>query len=252
MTRYAFYGRVLPEVRRVSLPEPYQVVFDDPERIQALMEISIQDGEIEIICTTQSEDATDIEDAAVRSFDVCAGLVDILAFGRAEALSVQIDKGEWDGVIRPLVLSHKKIERIGSEWAAPAGFDIAASFVMKDVELRLALRDLVSSLSTLNYSAIAAGRAVEAIRHRIAPAAASEGEAWAMLREHLRLERSYLQPLTDASRKPRHGQRAISNEERHIQHDITVRAWTVMHRYLRYLKRGLAEPLPEAEYPYLT
>lgn len=252
MTRYTFYGRVLPEVRRVSLPEPYGVVFNDPDRLQAVMEISIQDGKVEIVCATKSEDASDVKEAVVRSCEVCSGLVDILAFGRAEALSVQIDKGEWDGVLRPLVLSHKRIEHIGSEWADPAGFDIAASLVMNDLELRMALRDLISSLSTLNYSAIAASRAVEAIRNRIAPGAASDAEAWATLRGQLRLDLSYLKPVTDASRNPRHGKRAIPNDERHIQHDVTVRAWTVMHRYLKYLQLGGVAALPADKYDYLT
>jgi len=64
----------------------------------------------------------------------------------------------------------------------------------------------------------------------------------------LNLDAAYLKLITDQSVGPRHGdhQYVLGTMTR----EIATRSWTVMNRFLEYLKRGRAA-LPPDEFPLL-
>ncbi len=88
------------------------------------------------------------------------------------------------------------------------------------------------------------------MRHLIAPDVNSVPAQWAVLREKLNLDRAYLDMVMDASTDPRHGKRAHTTGD--VQLEVTHRAWTVMDRFIAFLRRGGADALPLSEFPMLT
>jgi hypothetical protein len=69
------------------------------------------------------------------------------------------------------------------------------------------------------------------------------------MRENLRVDRSYLQLITDQSKAPRHGD--VQAIEALVTEEVAKRCWTIMNRYFEFKKRG-GSPLPLSEYPLLT
>ena len=121
--------------------------------------------------------------------------------------------------------------------------------VTGNLNLQLAIHDLIQSLNTLNYSNVAAARSMKSLRHIIAPPNMPENQAWEMLRANLRIDRPYLQFITDNSRQARHGNRESAVEKSGLE--ATIRAWAIMNRFLEFMKRGGKNPLSEEEFPLL-
>lgn len=242
-------GRVLPEVRRVSIPDIKPISLNDPNGFEGTFEIKIRKGKVRIDCGVVKPCDNTLQFCAIRSLEFATALVDIFAFSKGWALSVIIDFVTSGEERRPIALSEQSVQAYCNAFKSPAEFQQVSDLVLPNLGLRFAFRDLVSSLSTLNYSAIAAARAVEVIRSLISPET-SESEAWKIMRNKLRIERSYLQFITDASRYPRHGNRGATDGGSQII--VTHRAWAVMTRYLEFLKRGGKDELPEDMFPLLT
>jgi len=116
----------------------------------------------------------------------------------------------------------------------------------------IALHDLISSLRYGNNSLTNCARAVEGLRKamwgRDEGSPDEQKQAWAKLRDNLRLSKDFLQIITDASRGPRHGSSAYISSI--VRQDVLKKSWEVMNRFLSY-RLGANHPLPEAEYPIL-
>jgi hypothetical protein len=69
------------------------------------------------------------------------------------------------------------------------------------------------------------------------------------LQRALQATQESIQPITDASRGPRHGDLAYIPGE--ITSDITRRSWILMNRFLEYKRRG-DKPLPAEEFAVLN
>src|ERR1700741_442292 len=107
------------------------------------------------------------------------------------------------------------------------------NFVLSDPTLFMALNDLVSAITIPHVAPVACIRAIEGIRHLIALPDTKEPQAWQQMRDALRVDRNFLQFISDASKGPRHARPG------HIPGDIVKevcrRSWIVMNRYLEYV-----------------
>ncbi|MDF3153540.1 hypothetical protein P3C58_16300 [Mesorhizobium sp. XAP10] len=242
-------GWVLPEIRRVSIPDIDSISFKDPNGFEGIFKFKIRDGNVHVECDIVSSCDNALQFCTVRSLELATALVDIFAFSKGWALSVIVDFMTRGEERRPIALSEQSVQAYCNAFQSAAEFQQLSNLVLPNLSLRFAFRDLVSSLSTLNYSAIAAARAVEVIRSQMA-SDTSESQAWEVMRNKLRIERSYLKFITDASRYPRHGNRGATDGGTQIV--VTHRAWAIMTRYLEFLKRGGKEELPEDMFPLLT
>lgn len=249
MTLVFFKGRVLPEARRVSVPETNPILFQDPNGFEGNFLIKIHDSFFAVECNIIKECENIFQFCAIRSLEFVGALVDIYAFSKGWALSVIVDSITVDGRTRGIALSELSVQSQCIPLENSADFQKISDLVLPNLNLRFAFRDLISSLSTLNYSAIAAARAIEAIRRSMS-SSSSESEAWQIMRNKLRIERSYLQFITDASRYPRHGDRGATDGVTQMM--VTHRAWETMNRYLEFMKQGGEEALPKDKYPLLT
>jgi hypothetical protein len=244
-----FEGRVLPEHRQVTVPQMNSIRYIDPSGFNAIIDVSVVKGVIKVEC--RSTDGSDLNQgmSVVRSYECATALVDIYAFLKGWALHVTLDYMILPGVRVPIGLSETSVRQYCTALNSDEEFQQVWQIVISNFDLKFALRDLISSLSTLNYSSIAAARSVETIRKLIASKGVSEKAAWEAMRNCLNIDRAYLQRITDASREPRHGNRGAAFGK--DQMVVTHRAWAILNRYLEFMKRGGLDPLPKREFPNL-
>jgi hypothetical protein len=112
--------------------------------------------------------------------------------------------------------------------------------------MNYAIRDLTQALVHPRLAAINYARAIETIRHMIAPNE-DRKHGWKILQDSLNVTEKYLRLITDQSITHRHGEHTpISNWN---SAEIELRAWTTMNRYLHH-SRTLS-PLPLDVFPLL-
>lgn len=243
-------GRVLPERRLVTIADLGTISLSDPRGFEATFEVRIRDGKIQIKCAVAQLSDWDLKMALVRAYEIVTAAVDLYAFSKGWALTVLLDDFIIDGRKQGIAFSETSVASLCGVISNDEDFLQAWESVSKNFNLKFALRDLISSLSTLNYSSVAACRALEAIRNSIGPEGSSDKEGWEVLRAKLRVERDYIQFITDSSQEPRHGNRGAAFGDDQLE--VTHRAWKIVDRYLEYLKRGGSEVLPEDEFPMLN
>lgn len=120
--------------------------------------------------------------------------------------------------------------------------------LLADLPLLLILDDLIEAITVTNRAPVSCARAIEGLRHLFAQSDASVSESWQEMRTALRLDRSFLQLITETSTAPRHGDRSFVPGT--LVTEIVKRSWMVMDRFFHYRKRGNT-PLPASEFPLL-
>lgn len=127
-------------------------------------------------------------------------------------------------------------------------FDIEQVFdlVAVDQLLSRAISDVVVMLSWSHYTPIAAGRVVDGILRMMT--GGRSAEHWEALRKDLRVDRSFLQLVTDEATPARHGDRRRVDGA--VNRQLAERAWTLMNRYLHYRITG-GHPLDPVAFPVL-
>lgn len=243
-------SRVLPERRLVTIADLGTISLSDPRGFEAIFEVRIRNSKIQIKCAVAQLSDWHIKMSLVRAYEIATAAVDLYAFSKGWALTVLLDDFIIEGRKQGIAFSETSAASFCSVISNDEDFLKAWEHVSKNFNLKFALHDLISSLSTLNYSSVAACRALEAIRNSIAPEGSSDKDGWEILRKKLRLERDYIQFITDSSQEPRHGNRGAAFGDDQLE--VTHRAWKIMDRYLEYLKRGGGEVLPEDEFPILN
>jgi hypothetical protein len=154
-----------------------------------------------------------------------------------------------DGFARPLAPQQPELAALSTAVSDPSDFDSVLRIVLTDPPLFMALRDLIEAITQWHKAPTSAGRAVEAMRHSMTPNE-ERRQQWEKLCTNLQIERSYIDPITNTSTGPRHG------DPEHIPgtitSDVARRAWVIMNRFLEFKKRGGSQPLPVEEFPILT
>jgi hypothetical protein len=248
-THFRFEGRVIPEVRRVTIPQVDPLRYSDPWGFHANIHISIVDGKVAIDCFCFDPEPQPGM-CMVRCYECATSLVDLYAFTKGWSLSVILDSMIVGGTTTPVALSELSLQPLASSISSDDDFRCIWQVVLKRFNLKFALRDLVVGVGSLNYPHIGSARCIEAVRGLLASDAPNERAAWSKMRSLLNVERDYLQHITDGSRRPRHGDRGgVTGDGQRI---ALQRAWTIMNRYFEFMKRGGEQPLPNAEFPTLA
>lgn len=174
MTKIHFKGRVLPEHRRVSIPHVNPLKNFDANRFEAEVAISIVQGRVTIACRSINGTELEPQMCIVRAYECATALVDLYAFTKGWALSVLLDYMYIEERRVLIATSETSVQKYCTVMQTDDEFRNVWSIVLGSGNLKFALRDLISSLSTLNYSSIAVGRSIEAIRQLLAPTGATE------------------------------------------------------------------------------
>lgn len=189
-------------------------------------------------------------------FDLARATVHLFTFASGISLSVVFDE-----IIQPDGTKSAFIARDPSlaQWCTafttslPAegqwGIGNVANVVFTDHVVFGALDDLVGAISHHHVTAINCARAIEALRNAVAIPEASRNEAWEQFREHLNIDRTYLQLITDSSIDGRHGGGTFIPGT--VTGEIVRRSWVIMNRFFEFRKRG-SQPLTDPDFPLLT
>lgn len=248
MADFTLRGRVHPASFQVDFEVTHTVAFLD-ENGAALgeFEAEIVASEISVRCKAPILSKDVVDTAYMRASELCQAMVDVAGMRRGLKLFAIIDRVEHEGATEGLVYGDQELGHLISSFAEEA-VDEVVDLVLQDLPLRHAITDLMSMLWWPSYAPIACGRVIDSVRRMITPPEAPEGVAWAAMREALNLDEAYLRFVTNLSRGPRHGHRVeVSGTD---NREMSVRAWTVLNRYIAFV-RGGRKPLPTTNYPLL-
>jgi hypothetical protein len=256
MPRIRFNGRVLPAALGLSIPNFPSIRWRDGGLTALGIEsaechVEVRDNAVTIeVELVEFDPALHLTPIAMRAHDVARAAIDLVCFASGNAYAFVLET--WTGldrVTRAVAPQQPELSALSTSVASPADFDQVLRLVITDPPLFMALRDLIESITQWHRAPISAARAIEAMRHSMTPGKERK-QQWENFCLNLQLARSYIDPVTDTSAGPRHG------DPEHIPGNITTdvarRAWVIMDRYLEFRKRGGQNPLPLAEFPTLS
>lgn len=248
-------GRVLPEVARIDGQLPELDWKWEEENISLHFRVKISQSSIDVQCDLPIYKPEYITELHKRGSDVARIAVNLICFSTGFGLTTVIETLiAPDGVrstILPQDLSLASLCTAYGLGAAPnADLDTVAQLVLVEFPLFRALHDLIESITTPHVATVNCGRVVDSIRRMITPVGtSSDQQAWVAMQTALNIARTYLQPVTNTSTGPRHGDPAFIPGT--VATDVTHRAWTVMNRFLEYRKRSNVT-LTAPHFPLLT
>jgi len=247
-----FLGRVLPRSYglRISVHQTLTWILDTGA--EATLYLNIVRGVIEVDCAYSGQIDRDILTVLYfRARAFCQTAADLASFSTGIGHTVILDKG--------ISLATGQYSEAVSQDLSLAGlctaYDIrdevsilqTANMVISDPRVALVLHDLISGVTNLAAAPINFFRAIEGIRHLIAPGLEPANQ-WPLMNEALRLSKSYVDPVRINATQWRHGNR--EQIPGLMVREMGQRAWTIMDRFLEYKKRG-STPLPQSEFPTL-
>lgn len=171
------------------------------------------------------------------TFDLARAAINLVSFLKGYGLTVHLHTLiRPDGTRNILLPQNPQLENICTAYSmkhatsrAENDFNTVISLVFGDPSLFMALDDLILSQSLPHHGPVTCARAVEGIRNMISPGA-KRPSGWEAMRQNLRLDRTYLDLITETSTSGRHGDRTFIPGDTAME--IQKRAWTVMNRFL--------------------
>ncbi len=252
----AFLGRVFPICYQVNVahPNPLEWIWQE-ENLVLRFDMRIEKSNVRIECTLDTYKPEYLGEIHRRSFDIVRSAVNLAAFCSGVGYSVVFEHfvdvsgsqsmfSPQDVSLAPLCTSFSLDPK-----SAKTPFGKMWDLVVTDPALFQALDDLIVSITLPHHSTVNCARAIEGLRHLIATPGASVSQAWEQMRDALRLDRNFLQLITDISTAPRHGNRAYIPGA--TTTEIVRRSWIIMDWFLEYRKRG-DTPLLAGDFPMLV
>jgi hypothetical protein len=249
MPTFKFVGRVLPRALDLTIDgaRPF-TCYNDEIGIQFTCLVTVNKSMIEATCDASHYNEAHIVHYHREAYYVTRTLINLVAFKRGCGLTIAFEafvtpSGEFCG-LAPIYFPFAQAATAFELHELDEMFLLA----MADKGFAVALSDLIHAASAPYAVAINSARAIETLRQLFAEPGDSRAAAWARMRERLRLTDEYLRFITDHSVAPRHGD--ITGISGFKNAEISLRAWTVMNRFIVYRRKG-SQPLPEGDYPLL-
>ena len=252
MHQVTFRGRVIPEVADITLLScPVLRWQDDGAKYWMEFHLKIEHSQITVRCKMDMFDyAVHFGPVHMRASDIAATTVNLIAFSKGLGVTVVLDtftnpSGETtqlllrDGPLGALATAIGPDER---------DFETVLSLVLAQPKLYNAVRDLIHAIRVSSEIPASCGSAVEAIRVLMAPEDGDRKQSWLLMQAGLNVDEAYLKLITERSVGPRHGDHQYAHGT--MTREIATRSWSLMNRFLEYLKRGQTN-LPPAEFPLL-
>ena len=246
-----FLGRVLPPPAQITVRLTPSIKWEDPD-IGLVMEFTgrIENSNIDIECRLEGYRPEYFDDVYRRALDICRAQVDLVAFKFGWGLTVVLETFiDPNGITSQILQKDDRLSLLCTAFSLEHGFEELCIKVIQSPPLFMALRDLIAAISLPHVAPIDCARAMEHLKHLIAPPGTNDRQAWQQLRLSLQIDEAYLKYITDYSTNPRHGKPGHTSGT--VTMEITRRAWIIMNRYFEYLKRGNAV-LDPSEFPMLT
>jgi hypothetical protein len=246
MPTYIYLGRLIPEQLEPTLA--YSPTID---RIEAEGDAPVRyEGRIErgrlVVRVTAPNDSEDApREFFANALDMARSLADVICLETGVAFLPVLDEVVLPSEVRrPLALADRRLATITSDFVS-ANYETVVDLALTDVKVARLLSDVTSMLTWSHYAPIAAGRVADSVVRLLTDGRSSRH--WEEAREILRMDRAYLQLLTNHAAPPRHGDRQSVPGE--ANSELARRAWTIMVRYLEYRLSGDLDP---AKHPLLV
>jgi hypothetical protein len=216
--------------------------------------LAINESLVDVACSSNQIGPNDIAVIHKVAFDLARAAVDVLAFSTGYALTVVFDRFiATDGKESVFFVHDPSLPRLCTAFVQGSSDPTSSlgsitSIVFREPPLFMALDDLIGAISLHHLSLTNCARALETLRHLVAPGMPREDQ-WERLRDMLQIDRTYLQLITDHSKAGRHGERTYTPPN--IVEEIIRRSWTIMNRFLEFRKRGNIQ-LPDSDFPVLV
>ena len=215
--------------------------------------LTIKKGIVDVLCESSLSGSDEYDgQVQLRALDLTVAVISTYGFAKGEGLTAILETVvKPDGILYNLNPYHPRLEALVTAIRpqSDGGIDVQPilEIALSDPTICVALVDLISSLHTAQEATVRCARAVDAIRHYMAPQNDRKA-GWPAMRENLNLTQQYLEFITDASKGPRHGE--VKSNTFSTSQEVLKRAWTVMNRFLEFKIRG-NQRLPFPEFPIL-
>lgn len=212
------------------------------------LRVGIKESEIDVRCQALDLTNSDFMECYVLSTDMVQTVVNVAAFYEGLGITVIYEKYfSTDGQEQGFTLGCPALSTILHGYDLWHRIDEVLQIVISDGALRIAINDMIQSLYLPDNIPINCYRAVETVRHSLSDCKEAS-ETWKRMRDTLNLDRSYIDPITNASTNPRHGKYRFVNSEKSLE--LIRSSWNIMARYLAY-RLGGNTPLQTDRFPIL-
>jgi hypothetical protein len=258
MPKVRFAGRIFPAGVQLSVADHPQINWhDDENNLDITFKISIQNSALTVDCDVTRFDQALIIPLYMRAFDLARATVDLAAFSSGWGFVVVFETftsptgvttffGTYDPSLAALCTAYQMEVKAAN--IEENDFHKILVIVSTDWRVFRALRHLIEAITLPHEAATHCARAIEALRHIIAPNEQPK-QSWPKLRNTLNISEDFLKMITDVSTGPRHGDPTRIPGTTTVE--ITRRSWKIMNRFFDYKKRN-SGPLPIREFPLLT
>jgi hypothetical protein len=255
MSRWTFFGRVVPERIPLSIGTPLKWS-SETMGLGIKMDVGFVIADGQFICnatvTHGSTDALTVRnliEVQIRS------VVDLIGYLNAVRYDVDIisavDLETHDRVVFGInipVLADRRRNAKAGDYPGPGSLpgDLLQT-VTSEPAAQIVLQEFREAMGFAIGTGFHCYRAIEAMMQSI-KAGDSEKAAWDRLRQHLCIDRGAIDRVKNHADLPRHGRpSSISDSDRAKVFEITDE---IVRRFLRYLLAGKA-PLPTTDFPLL-
>lgn len=235
-----FLGRVLPAESNITIPLKL-INWTLNSDALARLHLRIENSTVRVDCEIGG--AFELGDVYRRALDLAQSVADLICFAKGLCLTVVFERILHDGKEAPLAIGSPDVQAFCTSFRLDQDFDAILQLVITEPALAVALNDLNVALAHHHLSPVNYARAMEAVRVMIAGADEPMGKAWERMRTALRIDRAYLQLITDSSADKRHGNH--QRIEGAVVEQISERSWRIMDRFLAY-RLGCNEDLDES------
>jgi hypothetical protein len=257
MPTYRFSGKVLPIFKQFTMggarEANWKDVIDPPNILEMKATLTINKGIIEVLCESNLPQ-TDEYDGQVhnRALDLAVAIVTTYGFAKGLGLTTVLETViKPDGLLYNLHDYYPNLEALVTVLRAQEhgviDVDAVLQIVLSDPTIFIAMTDLVQSLTMFKEAPVRCARAVDAIRHYMAPQNDRKA-GWPAMQENLNLSEPFLKYITEVSKGPRHGD--VKGDTFIAGQEARNRAWITMNRFLEFKKRG-NQRLPLSEFRIL-
>jgi hypothetical protein len=243
MAVFIFRGRVEPGRLPLSIPGETRIKVSDSELCgDAEFAAKVLNGLVTV--SVQADADEDFEALHFHAGDLCRSMMDVATLREGVAYQCVLSEVRHpDGSETAIIFADRKLAAAATSISA-AAFDDVLELAIADIQVARLMSDAAVMLSWPHYSPIAAGRIVDGLVRQLT--GGRTAGHWATLRSILRVDRAYVQFITDLATPPRHGDRLYVPGPDNSR--LARRTWILLDRFVAYRLHG---PLDPTAFPML-
>jgi len=258
--RVVFFGRIHPERANLSVGGVPKFQVRVPSCGEPLsVQTNIIRSQLTAVCEGAGIAPEHIPEIRNYLQDLLVAQIDFLGFAEGAAYNVEITGCINPGTNETQVFGwhHPDLAglagSVGVVPGEPERFTRAFILACTDDNLRNALGDARRALSNPTHTALYCYKAIEHLRTKFQsnnkPTEDEKKSAWVNLRDAMRIDRTFIEPIAARAQAPRHGSLPfISWTERQ---QLLASTWMIIDRYIEWAKAG-GGPLNASKFPILA